>query len=318
MTQLPTLVVTGALGAGKTSLITQVIARGLPDTAILVNEFAGLAIDQDIFELNGVPAVALSGGCICCSVRGDVRKALQALLFAQARGTSTPIQRVVIETSGMADPLALIEEFLADSVLLNRFRLAGVLTVVDATMPPQHFERNRPIGNQVAVADRIVLSKVDLPEADTTAVTEAIRRINGTAPLSKCQEILASNSKLFDPVGLQQNAMRSVRPHDHGPSDVRGLCIEDAPGSSADSLLAFIAELVEICGAALIRLKGIAQLESTSSALIVHVVRGRLYPAQQLKTSALIDRPRLIAIVASTHADAAVRCAKANGLALTG
>jgi G3E family GTPase len=301
-------------------LITRLIGRGRQDTAVLVNEFSGLAIDQDIFEINGIPAVALSGGCICCAVRGEVRKGLQALLFAQACGSSARVGRVIVETSGLADPLSLVEEFLTDSVLLRRFRLAGVLTVADATMPQRYFEESRTTRNQIAAADRLIISKDDLPNANASAVAEAIRRINGTAPLSRSEEISESRSELFDPVGLQHRPMQSrlFRMNDHDPLEMRSLCIEDAVGNSADCLLAFVEELIEACGAALVRLKGIAQLDTVAGALIVHVVRGRLYPAQQLKTRMPVDRPRLIAIIASTHVEMAIRRAKAHGLALVG
>jgi G3E family GTPase len=172
---------TGFLGSGKTSLLKRLLAQpDLEDTAVLINEFGEVGLDHLLIEEVDQDVVLLKSGCVCCTIRGDLRDGLDRLFGRMLRGEVPRFSRVVIETTGLADPVPIVASFSADPALRYHFRLGNVVTVVDAVNGLENLARHPEALKQVALADRLVVSKTDL--ADPTAVEALCRRLAGLNP----------------------------------------------------------------------------------------------------------------------------------------
>ncbi len=182
---IPVNVVTGFLGSGKTTLLRRLLAApSLSDTAVLVNEFGEVGLDHHLLQNVTESALLLDNGCVCCAIRGDLQDSLRQLFSQRDRGEVPPFRRVVIETSGLADPVPIAYTVLSEPVLQHHFRLGAVVTTVDAVNGAGQLARFEESVKQVAVADRIVVTKADLADAETVAaLRRAIRRLNGAAPI---------------------------------------------------------------------------------------------------------------------------------------
>ena len=168
---------TGFLGSGKTSLLKRLLAQpDLRGTAVLINEFGEVGLDHLLVEEVDEEVVLLKSGCVCCSIRGDLRDGLGRLHDRMESGLVPPFERVVIETTGLADPVPIIAGFTADPALRWHFRLGNVVTVVDAVNGAANLDRFTEAAKQVALADRLVLSKLDLAEADGAQLAGGCRR----------------------------------------------------------------------------------------------------------------------------------------------
>src|SRR5438105_15001775 len=174
--RLPVTVVTGFLGAGKTTLIRELLAKPEgANTAVVVNEFGEVGIDDALLRASSDATVLLGNGCLCCAIRTDLQESLRTLFADRARGAVPSFQRVVIETSGLADPGPVLQTFASDRALGEEFHLQALVTVVDAPGGAGNLAAMPEARQQVALADRIVLSKTD--RADTEAVAVLTGRI---------------------------------------------------------------------------------------------------------------------------------------------
>jgi G3E family GTPase len=188
--RIPVTIVTGFLGAGKTTLIRRLLTH--PDmnrVAVIVNEFGEVGIDQALLESAVVSSSAdnlalLSNGCLCCAVRTDLEETLRELVIKRRRGEVIDFDRVLIETSGMADPVPVLHSLGTDAVLLQQYRVDGVATLVDAVNGAGQLDAFEEAVKQVAVADRIVLTKTDLAPAEAVAaLRERIASLNASASI---------------------------------------------------------------------------------------------------------------------------------------
>src|SRR5579884_1118532 len=179
--RIPVTVVTGFLGAGKTTLIRRFLQS--PDgagTAVIVNEFGAVGIDDALIRDSAEETVLLGNGCVCCITRTDLQAALRRLVFDRERGSVPPFARVVIETSGLADPGPILQTFSTDRALGGEFHVDAVLAVVDAVNGEANLRAAAEARKQAILADRIVISKADL--ADAAAVDSLRRRLRELNP----------------------------------------------------------------------------------------------------------------------------------------
>ena len=178
---IPVSVITGFLGSGKTTLLNHLLGHpDMEETAVLINEFGDIGIDHLLVETISEDIVVLNSGCICCTVRGDLIDSLRELFIKRLRGEVPQFRRVLIETTGLADPAPVIHTLMNDPVIAERYRMDGIVTTVDAVLGDGQLDTHEESVKQAAVADRIVMTKTDLAEDD--AVAGLRRRLGSLTP----------------------------------------------------------------------------------------------------------------------------------------
>ena len=181
--RLPVTVVTGFLGSGKTTLIRRLLAHpGMNRAAVIVNEFGEVGIDHDLIAASSENVTLLSNGCLCCVVRTDLQETLRTLFAQRRAGEVIDFDRVLLETSGLADPAPVIQTLATDTLLASHYRLDGVVTLVDAVNGPGQLDREAEAVKQAALADRLLITKTDL--ADAAAVRERLHALNPRAEVA--------------------------------------------------------------------------------------------------------------------------------------
>lgn len=181
--KLPVTIVTGFLGSGKTTLLQRLLGEpGLKNTAALVNEFGDVGLDHHLLRRVDEKTVLLGGGCVCCATRRDLVDALIGLLGMSEKGKISTLERVVVETTGLADPAPILYTIFTDNVLQHHFEVDLVVTTVDAVNGNLHLDRNPESVKQVAAADRVVVTKTDIAERDASErLISRLRSINPSA-----------------------------------------------------------------------------------------------------------------------------------------
>lgn len=296
--RIPVTVLTGFLGSGKTSLLNRLLA--LPDlegTAVIVNEFGATGIDQALVSFASEDTVLLANGCLCCSVRGDLVGALQRL--AQ-RAEGAP-RRVLIETSGLADPGPILRSFLGEPTVRARYALAGVACTVDALLGEATLRGYPEAQRQLAVADLVLLTKTDLlagapPPAD---LLDAIRSLNGQAPLARepaghvqrLQQLMCTEPQALE-AGAQAPAYRPALPgQEAGESGGQGVhrggissfVLEREQPLPTAAFGEWMDMVMALRGDDLLRVKGIVHLlESPQQPLAIHGAQHLFAPPQRL------------------------------------
>jgi G3E family GTPase len=227
---VPVSILTGFLGAGKTSLLNRLLKDpDLTDTAVIINEFGDVSLDHLLVEASSDGIIELSDGCLCCTVRGELVDTLADLMDRMQTGKIKPLKRVVIETTGLADPAPVLQSVMGNPVIAQSYRLDGVVTVVDAANGLSTLDHHEEAVKQVAMADRLVISKISLATPDVVNALKArLRALNPRAPMIDGDLPEAGKAELFhcglyDPatkiadVGrwLQDEAVADHDHHDH-------------------------------------------------------------------------------------------------------
>ncbi len=220
---LPATVLTGFLGSGKTTLLRRaLVSPALADTAVIINEIGEIAIDHYLVDFVEGSVVELPGGCLCCAVREDLARTLRSLLDRREAGAIRPFRRLVIETSGLADPAPILYTLGADPVLDHSLHLARVVTLVDAALGAQTIERFAEAARQAALADLLVVTKTDLAPVGPDLV-HLLDAINERAPRLLAADAIDAGAVLFAPAERPTAFAMRAEPaaaHSHGIDSV--------------------------------------------------------------------------------------------------
>ncbi len=321
---IPLTLLTGFLGAGKTTLLNRLLRDpALRDTAILINEFGDIALDHLLVEKIDGDMMVLSSGCLCCNLRGDLVTALEKLLRNLDNGRAS-FDRVIVETTGLADPAPLLQTAMSHPYLVMRFRLDGVVTLIDAVNGGQTLDNHAEAVKQAAVADRLVLTKTDLVDTPERAkalegLVARLHRLNPAAPILDAAAGEATigallGCGLYDParkipdVGrwLADEAVAAAHAHHHHHHDVnrhddriRAFTLSTERAIPAAMLDLFLELLRSTHGPNLLRMKAIVHIEETPDRpMVLHGVQHVLHPASQLEAWPDGDRrTRMVFIV---------------------
>jgi G3E family GTPase len=197
---IPVSIITGFLGSGKTTLLGKLLKHpAMGETAVLINEFGEVGLDHELIEKVDAETVVMASGCLCCTIRGDLVDSLRSLYFRRVRGEVPPFKRVVIETTGLADPAPILHTLMEDPILEAYFRLDSVVTTVDAVHGASQLDAQFESVKQAAVADRLVVTKTDMREAGDVAALEArLRALNPGAPMIRASFGEIEPDRLFE------------------------------------------------------------------------------------------------------------------------
>lgn len=300
---LPVTLLTGFLGSGKTTVLNHLV-RTLPRTAILMNEFGEVALDHQLLEKMDGPMALLSGGCVCCTISGSLSPTLKNLWMARQKGDIPAFERVIIETTGVADPAPVLDNLLNDRWVRARFRLDGVVTTVDAQHGMGQLDAHFEAVKQVSVADRLLVTKTDLAPANSvTALTARLRTLNPAA------EIVTVTNGEIDPARIQNlglwnaetksadvarwlQAARYQPAHagklgarpDKAPHDKRIRAFSVVLDTPLDpyGLQAALSMLTSFRAENLLRFKAIVNLVGETQPVVLHGVQHVLYPEVKL------------------------------------
>nr|WP_319513899.1 GTP-binding protein [uncultured Cohaesibacter sp.] len=207
----PISLLTGFLGSGKTTVLNYLLRQPeLKNTAVIINEFGAIGLDHELVEASTENMVLLQSGCLCCTIRGDLVQTLHDLMDRRETGAIEPFSRVFIETTGLADPAPILHTLITDGTLKQAFYLDGVITTIDAASGSSTLDAQQEAIKQAAVADRLIITKTDLVDAQTTRTLEArLRGLNPSAPIIRAHNG-ALNAEAILNAGFDNFASKSA------------------------------------------------------------------------------------------------------------
>jgi G3E family GTPase len=315
--RIPVSVLTGFLGSGKTTVLSHLVRTGaLADAAVIINEFGAVSLDHELVERTDGDIMEIKGGCLCCTVRGDLVEALGALLARRESGAIRAFDRVVIETTGLADPAPVLHTLVNEPVAFAKFRLDGVITAVDAVNGGATLDAHEEAVKQAAVADRLLITKLDLAE-NAEGLRARLARLNPGARQIEVRHGHVDAAALFgigpfDPEAKGEQVLGWMRDeayghgHDHAHHDtdrhddhIRSFSLVTETPISKMRLNFFTQLLGLMRGPDLLRVKGLINVaERPDTPAVIHGVQHVFHPITWLKSWPSADRrSRIVFIV---------------------
>jgi G3E family GTPase len=285
--RIPVTVVTGFLGAGKTTLIRRFL--GSPEgagTAVIVNEFGAVGIDDALVRDSADETVLLGNGCVCCITRTDLQVALRRLVFDRERGTVPRFARVVIETSGLADPAPILQTFSTDRALGGEFHIDVVLAVVDAVNGETALASAPEARKQVILADRLVISKSDLASPNAVGqLTGRLQSLNPRAAIDIAVAGALDPNRIIAPSAREATGFVGEAEHEaeHGDGISSFVIADDKPVDWPGFARA-METLIALRGPDLLRVKGLLNVKGCSGPVVVQYVQHLTHPPVELQT----------------------------------
>lgn len=297
--RLPVAVLTGFLGAGKTTALNFLLRHPqMSGTAVVINEFGDVGLDHHLVETSPEDIELVEGGCLCCTVRGRLAEALLRLRERSRRGELPPIRRIILETTGVAEPGPILRELSATPDLAEHFRIDGVTTLVDAAVGLATLDTHAIARAQVAAADQLVVTKPDLVNADVSAaLDQRLRELNPEAEIAVAQHGAVKPQQLFGAARRQCDADQRFQlwfsaaptvsfrpvtdeiatPEAHQIDSFSVILDEPMPERRFYGWLAFLRSL---CGPDLLRIKGFVNLDGQPGPTVLHGVQGVFHPPE--------------------------------------
>ena len=285
MALIPATILTGFLGSGKTTLLKRVLTEAHGQKiAVIENEFGDEDIDSDILvRESGEQIIQLNNGCVCCTIREDLRSTLSDLAAKKRKG-ELDFERVVIETTGLADPGPVAQTFFLDDEIAEYYLLDAVITVVDAKHGDKQLDEHKEAVEQVGFADRILLSKVDVtPEAEREKLRQRLVRINPRAPIKPVNFGNADIADILDIRGFNLNAILEIDPefltsdeHEHDEA-VQSFVFRSNKAFDPVKLEDFLGGLIQVYGPDMLRYKGVLFMKGSDRQTVfqgVHQMMG--------------------------------------------
>jgi G3E family GTPase len=326
---IPVSLLTGFLGSGKTTLLNRLLRDpAMAETLVLINEFGEIGLDHHLVQSVDAEMIVMASGCLCCTVQSDLSDTLRRMAIDRVRGKVPNFRRVVIETTGLADPAPILHTLMQDPMIAAHYRLDGVITTVDAVHGAGQIERQPEAAKQAAVADRLVMTKRDLVADDNTE--ELARRL---AALNPAAPILAADTpvaRLFD-AGLYDPNTKSLEvrrwlqaesydhdhhhghdhhghDHDHGAQSaadvnrhdarIRATCITIDEPLPWEAFVSWIESIADQRGEDLLRLKALINVAGRDKPIVVHGVQHLFHPPVELESWPDQDRRSRIVVIA--------------------
>lgn len=295
MSRIPVTLITGFLGSGKTTLLQQLLQQpGFSNTLVVVNEFGEAGIDHDLLEASSDDTVLLANGCLCCTIRGNLVDTLLDVQAQVAQGRLRAFDRVVVETSGLADPAALLGFVLAEEPVMARYRLDGVVTTVDAVAGDDTLSRHPEADAQARMANRLLLTKTDLAtSAQAEALAERLRALNPAAPIlpvlhgqvvAQALMGLYSATRPLPEPHTHCNGHGHDHDHSHHTDRFRATVLQAGRALSRAEIAALENAVRAHAGPSVLRVKAILAVQDNTVA-VLHAALGLVHPAEFARTS---------------------------------
>jgi len=305
---IPVNLITGFLGSGKTTLLQRLLqSPELGTTAVLINEFGEVGLDHYLLQRVDEATVLLESGCVCCTIRGDLRDSIRDLYDRRERGLVPSFERLVIETTGLADPAPIVTTLTADPVLCHHFRIGNIVTVVDAVNGLSNLASFEESRRQAAVADRLVISKCDIADApEINRLRASLRQLNPIAALLDAGQDSVSAARLLtgdidDPVAKGEEARRWLAEEEHLPAghdrdddhrhtheisrhgdDIHAFSLRLDEPLQWSAFAVWMTMLLNRHGQAILRIKGLLHVAGVPTPVVIHGVQHTIHPPTHL------------------------------------
>jgi G3E family GTPase len=318
---IPVTVITGFLGSGKTTLLNRLVRQpDMAGAAVIINEFGDIGIDHLLVERIAGEAVLLDSGCLCCAVRGDLVDTMSRMAWQADHGELPAFDRLVVETTGLADPAPVLQTLMSDRVLTARYRLAGMVTTIDAVNGAVQIDAHAEALKQVALASRLLVTKTDLVSpAALDGLERALRALNPSAPMQAVAHGAIGSDLIigdydYDPsvagdaaawlgageyhdhIHTQDHAHAHAHTHDH---NIDSFCLTRTEPVPWGALSDWLRSLTSLRGADLLRVKGIVNVAGRDRPAVLHGVQHIFHAPRLLERWP--DRDRRTRIVCITR-----------------